>query len=108
MEHSTEKPRLRDRVKSRILNAKLAGAAALATGTAAVMAIPQGASATGTTTTLQGLAADWGMSVPSIFVLVMLIIALIAVMGGWARSQYGYYITAGLALVFIVMTYLGI
>ena len=102
-----EKPRFRERVKAKLKSAKIAGAAAMAAGAAAVTAIPQGASAV-EVTTLQQIALDWGMSVPAIFVMIAFFICLLAVFAGWARTQMGYYLTAGLGLVFLLMVYLGI
>lgn len=104
-----EKPGLKARIGAKLRSGKLAAAAALGVGVAAVTAVPeQLAAADVGTTTLQGIAADWGMSVPSIFILAAFLIALIAVIGGWARTQMGYYVVAGLGVIFLIMTYLGI
>lgn len=104
------KPRLRDRIKSRMLSTKVAAAAAVTGFGAALAAVPDRAAAAdvGTTTTLQGLAADWGMSVPSLMILVLAIVAIVAVLFGYARTQWGYYLTGGLIVLFALMTYLGI
>jgi len=112
MEISTyeEKPKMgiMEKVKKGLRKSRIATAAAFGAGVTAVMAIPGQASATGTTTSLQQIALDWGMSVPSIFIMAAFLICLVAVMVGWARTQYGYYVTVGLGAVWLIMQAFGL
>ena len=110
MEHSIEKQSIRDRLKSRFMRAKLAGAA-MAVGAAGMIATAGGVAAESVAaepTALAKFAADVGMTVPSLFVFVLLVISFLGIITGYARTQMMYYITAGIGVLWLIMLWLGL
>ena len=106
MEH---KPTIRERLHGRMTRAKVLGGAMVA-GAAGVVATAGGVAAEvveAEPTLLAKYAADFGMTVPSLLLFILLIVSFVVTIG-WVRSQYAYYITGGLGLLWLIVHWLGL